>query len=82
LEPGVREYLTRILNTLSVGLFWLAINSTAGIMFGHAFFQDHISTGNVIFYVWFLLSLAAFLWWVISLWSKPIDYDAEDGEPV
>ena len=75
MEPGIREYLIRILNTLSLALVWMAIDSTAGIMYDLAFVHDHITLGNVLFYIWFFLSLGAYLWWVIRLWSKPIDYD-------
>jgi hypothetical protein len=75
MEPGIREYLIRILNTLSLGLVWMAIDSTTGIMYGLAFVNDHITLGNVLFYIWFVLSLGAYLWWVIRIWSKPIDYD-------
>ena len=75
MEPGVREYLIRILNTLSLALVWMAIDSTAGIMYNLAFIKDHITLGNVLFYIWFVASLAAYLWWVIRLWSRPIDYE-------
>ena len=76
MEPEVRQYLIRILNTLSVGLLWMVINSTLGIMYDLAFVHEHITTGNILFYIWFILSFGAFLWWVIRLWSKPIDFDA------
>lgn len=75
MEPGVRVFLTRILNTIFLVLFWLAINSTAGIMFEYAFIQDHIGVGNIIFYGWLLLSFAILLRWVLRTWSKPIDFD-------
>lgn len=75
MEPAVRAYLIRIVNTLSVGIFWLAINSTAGIMYDYAFIHDKISLGNIIFYSWFLLSLAAYLWFVIKMWSKPLKFE-------
>ncbi len=74
-EPGVREYLIRIVNTLSVGLLWMAINTTAGIMYDYAFVHEHITIGNIVFYIWFIISLILFLWWVIRLWSKPIDFE-------
>ena len=40
MEPGVRQYLIRILNTLSIGVLWMAINSTLGIMYDFAFVHD------------------------------------------
>jgi ABC-type maltose transport system permease subunit len=73
--PGVKEYLMRIVNTLSIGLIWMALNSTFGIMYDYAFIHGRVTAGNIIFYSWFLLSLVAFLWWVIRLWSKPIDFE-------
>lgn len=75
MEPGVKKYLLRILHTLSLGLLWLALNSTFGIMYDQAFIHGHIKTGNILFYTWFVVSLAAFLWWVIRVWSKPIDFE-------
>lgn len=75
MEPGVREYLLRIVNTLSVGILWMAINSTAGIMYDLAFVHEKITTGNILFYSWFVISLSLFLWWIIRLWSKPIHFE-------
>ncbi len=75
MEPGVREYLIRILNTIAVGLLWMAINSTIGIMHDYAFVHDHITKGNIIFYIWFVLSLTLLLWWIFRLWSKPIHFE-------
>ncbi len=75
LEPGIKKYLLRIVNTLSLGLLWLALNSTIGIMYDYAFVHEKLSTGNILFYCWFVLSLTAYLWYVIRLWSKPIDFD-------
>lgn len=75
MEPGVKKYLLRIVNTLSLGLLWLALNSTIGIMYDYAFIHDHVETGNILFYAFFLLSLGAYLWWVIHVWNQPINYD-------
>lgn len=75
MEPGVREYLIRIVNTLSIGLLWMAINSTAGIMYKLAFVEEKLQWKNVLFYCWFLLSFAAFLWYIYRLWKKPIDFE-------
>jgi hypothetical protein len=75
MEPGVRKYLIRIINTMSLGLVWMVINSTVGIMYDFAFIHDSIKSGNILFYILCLSTLAAYLWWVIKLWSKPIDYN-------
>ena len=75
MEPGVKQYLTRILNTMSLGLVWMIVNSTLGIMYDYAFIHDRMSMGNILFYIWFVLSLVVFLWWVIRVWSKPIVFE-------
>jgi hypothetical protein len=75
LEPGVKQYLLRIVNTISLGLLWMAVNSTAGIMYGLAFAEDKVRVGNILFYIGFTVSLTAYLWWVIRIWRKPIDFE-------
>jgi len=78
MEPGVKRYLIRILNTLSLGLLWLTINSTAGIMYDLAFIHDHITWKNILFYIWFLLSFAGYIGYVIWLWKKPLNLDQDE----
>lgn len=78
MEPRVKRYLIRILNTLSLGLLWMVINSTAGIMYDLAFIHEQIQLKNILFYAWFLLSLAAYLWYVVWLWKKPLGSEDDD----
>jgi hypothetical protein len=78
LEPGVREYLIRIMNTIFVVLIWLLINTTAGIMYHLAFISAHVTTGNIIFYCWLIISALLLARWAYRLWSKPIDFNQED----
>jgi len=44
-------------------------------MYNYAFIETKIKAGNIIFYVFFLLSLAAYLRYVIKLWSKPLNFE-------
>ncbi len=57
MEPEVKSFLSKISTSLSVGLLWLLINTTIGIGFNFAFFEDKPAIGNYIFYAWFLISL-------------------------
>ncbi len=57
MEPEVKSFLSKISTSLSVGLLWLLINTTIGIGFNFAFFEEKPSIGNYIFYAWFVLSL-------------------------
>ena len=57
MEPEVKSFLSKISTSLSVGLLWLLTNTTIGIGFNFAFFEDKPTIGNYIFYAWFLISL-------------------------
>jgi hypothetical protein len=73
MEPEVREFLRRISLSLGIGMLWLILNSTFGIMLDFAFVHDSISLGNILFYVWFLASFGFMLWLYVRLWRKPLE---------
>jgi ABC-type glycerol-3-phosphate transport system permease component len=70
MEPDAKAFLKRVMNSLFAGIFWLAINSTFGIMYGYAFPENNITIGNIIFYVWFIASLCLLIYILIRLWKK------------
>ena len=72
MEPEIVAFLKRIVNTISVLLLWMAVNSTLGIMYDLAFFEDHIRWYNIVFYIWFLASLFFLIRYFIKMWSKPL----------
>jgi hypothetical protein len=72
MEPEVRAFLIRVANSIFVGLGWMAINSTLGIMYDFAFIHGKLSLANILFYIWFVASLALLLWFYIRLWKKPL----------
>ncbi len=63
-------FLKRIGLTLFIALLWLAINATAAIKGDNAFIGDHITIGNVLFYLWFVISLIILLWIFKRMWYK------------
>ncbi|MBG9375434.1 hypothetical protein I5907_04265 [Panacibacter sp. DH6] len=73
MEPEVREFLKRVSMSLGIGLFWMILNSTFGIMFDFAFIHDSVTVGNIVFYIWFIASFAFLLWFIVRLWKKPIN---------
>jgi hypothetical protein len=77
MEPGVRKYLIRIVNTISMFLLWMAINSCAGIMYGTAYWESKFTLTNLIFYTWLLASTALLIWYLYNKWKDPIDYNEE-----
>lgn len=75
MEPGVKEYLVRILNTIAFVGLCLMLNITAGLKYELAFVEEKIQWKNVAFYIFFLISIIAMTIYVIKLWRKPIDFD-------
>jgi len=70
MEPEVKDFLKRILWTFFFGLFWLMINMTMGIYFDLLFIRVSISIGNIIFYLFSIVSLAALIWFYYKTWKK------------
>lgn len=69
MEPDVKNFLSKIVTSLSVGLLWLLVNSTIGIRFNFAFFENKPTIGNYIFYVWFLASLFFLIKFYRKMWK-------------
>jgi len=72
MEPEVRAFLQRISLSLGIGILWLILNSTFGIMLDYAFVYDHISLGNIIFYIWFFASLLFMIRLYRKLWKDKL----------
>lgn len=69
MEPEVRDFLVRILQTISMSMVWLLVNMSIGIYFGFAFFEGKPSLGNIIFYIWFLASFTALIYYFKKKWK-------------
>ena len=68
-EPDVKEFLIRIVQTISMAIVWLLINMCLGIYLDFGFFEGHPSVGNYIFYAWFLLSFAWLIYYLKKKWK-------------
>jgi len=69
-DPDVKDYFRKILNTISIGLFWLMSAATAGLYFGLAIPEGRFRLGNIIFYVVLLLTLGLLLRYFYRVWRK------------
>lgn len=74
MEPEVREFLRRIVMSIFIGFGWMAINTFIGIKYNYAFFEEHISLSNILFYAWFLASGIALGFYLWRLWRTPINF--------
>jgi hypothetical protein len=75
MEPGVKEYLIRILNTISIVGLCLMLNIIAGIKYELAFIEEKLQWKNLAFYAFFLISFIAMILYVIKIWRKHIDFE-------
>jgi hypothetical protein len=73
MEPGIKEFFKRIVTTVSLLILWMMINVTIGIKYNYAFFDTSIRWYNIVFYIWFIASFAAFILLCFKIWRKPIE---------
>jgi hypothetical protein len=69
MEPDIKNFLSKVMSSLSMSLLWLLLNSTIGIGFNYAFFENKPSPGNYIFYAWFLVSLYFLVAYLRKKWN-------------
>ena len=72
-DPDFRAYFKKILASIMATLLWMLANSTLGIMFNFAFFDGAPGTGNYIFYIWFVITLAGLVIYLYRLWRQDIN---------
>jgi len=70
MEPEARKYLYKVLNSLCLGLLWLMLNVLGGLYWGYAIIEQRVSFYNILFFVWFALSLLGLLYYYYRLWRK------------
>jgi hypothetical protein len=69
MEEDVKEFLIKIVQSISMGLVWLLANMSIGIYFGFAFFEGRPSLGNYIYYAVFILTLIAIINYLRKKWK-------------
>jgi hypothetical protein len=75
MEPGVKDYLVRILNTIAVTGLCLMLNIIAGIKYEWAFVEEKLQWQNIAFYIFLVLSLTALFFYILKIWRKPLDFE-------
>ena len=69
-DPDVKRFFIRILNTISIGLLWLLIATTAGFYFKLALPGERPLWVVIIYYVLLVLSLVFLLRYYQQRWNK------------
>ncbi|MFL5788173.1 MAG: hypothetical protein ACJ748_08970 [Flavisolibacter sp.] len=68
MDPEIKRYFRKILNSFSVGLMWLLSIATAGLFFGLAIAPNGLMWYNILFYIIAFSSLAALIYYYYRVW--------------
>ena len=69
IEDETREFLIRILQTVSIVLLWMMVNVFIGIYKGYAFFEDKPGWANYIYYAFLVISFLFLLFHLKRKWK-------------
>ena len=69
MEPDIKAFLLLIVQTISMGILWLLINMTVGIYFNLGFFEGSPSLWNILYYIFFLVSLVLLIMYLRKKWK-------------
>jgi len=69
MEPEIKAFLKRVLQTVSAGMLFLIFHMTVGLYFNWAFFEKELRPGNIIYYLVFAASLLYLIYYYLKLWK-------------
>lgn len=70
MDPEVKRYFRKILNSFAVGLLWLMSMGIAGLFFKLAIVKNNVRWYNIVFYGVFLSTLALLILFFYRVWRK------------
>lgn len=72
MEPEMVAFLKRIGKSITIVFCWLAITTTAAVKGDNAFVAEQITIGNVLFYMWVVVSLIMLGILFKKIWFKRV----------
>src|SRR5215204_6287060 len=70
MDPEVKRYFKRIINSFGIASLWLLTVSTAGLFFKLAIVKDGIRWYNLVYYFLFLTTFILLLIYLFKTWRK------------
>jgi len=70
MEPDIRAFLIKVLNSIAMGLVFLLLNITLGIYFKLGIPEQGLRWYHILYYVFLLFSLYLLLRYYIRLWKN------------
>ena len=79
MDPEVKRYFRKIMNSFSLALLWLLSVSTLGLFFGLGIYHQGVKWYNVVFYVFAAGSLAGLGYYFYRMWrGKNIEQGTDE----
>lgn len=70
MDPEVKRYFRKIINSFSVGMMWLLSIATTGLFFDLGIVREGIRWYNIVFYLIALVSFMALIYYYYRVWSR------------
>lgn len=70
MEPAVRLFLKTIVQTMSLMLLWMLLNTFFGIKLGLLFFDEGITVWHGVYYICMIVSFFYLLRHILAKWKK------------
>jgi len=74
IEPEVKNFLKRVLQTVSMGMLFLIVHMTFGLYLNWGFYEEEMTTGNLIYYIFFVTSFIALLYYYYRMWNTHLSH--------
>lgn len=74
MEPEALAFLKRVAKSILLALVWLAINAVAAIWGDNAFVNGSLKVSNILFYIWFVISVAGLIYLLKRMWQDQEDF--------
>ena len=78
MEPETAAFLKRIGKSMTMGFVWLALTCVFAIKGDNAFVNGSVRIGNILFYLWFVISIVVLVVLLKKLWAENVDLDIQD----
>ena len=70
MDPEVKKYFKKIINSFTMGLLWLFLIVTFGLYFQLGFIAGKFQWYNYMFYFFLVVSLIFLIWFYYKLWKE------------
>ncbi len=80
MDPEAVAFLRRIVKTLTIGFIWLALTCTFAIKGDNAFISGSLRLGNILFYIWFIVSVVTLVFIYKKLWGSVLKFNEKENE--